>query len=77
MSNNSVAKKRVHSMTGSIEKLIRDNKIQGLVLLFQRSDCRNRDDSFHSKLFKTMNIRTKIQLGWQDAMPATVSGENK
>jgi hypothetical protein len=59
-------------MSRAVEKLIWDNKIQGLVFFLQRTHRRHRHDSLNPKLLESMNIGPEIEFARKDTMPAPV-----
>src|SRR5579863_10519809 len=59
-------------MASAIEELIGDHEIKRLMLFLQRPDRGHRDDPFHAELFESVDIGTKIQLCWKNAVPASV-----
>src|SRR5690348_8843056 len=43
------------------------------MFFLQRTYCRDRKDTVHTKLLESVHIRAKVQLGRQNAVPAAVS----
>ena len=73
MRDNAVSEKCVHAMTGAIEELIRDHKIQRLVLFLQRSHRGDGHDALDAQLLEAVNVGAEIQFAGKDAMAAPVT----
>ena len=77
VSYDAVAKESVYAMTGAVEKLGRDHEIERLVLFFQRTDGRNRNDALHSQLFEAINVGAEIQFAGQKLVAARVARQKR
>src|SRR5438552_17318068 len=75
MSNDALAEKCVYAMTRAVDELIGNKKFQRLVLFFQRSDSGDGENSFHPKLFESINICAEVEFAGQEAMAASVTSE--
>ena len=60
VSDNAVSKKCVHAMTGAVEELIGNHKLQRPMLVLQRSDGGDGNDPLDSQLLEPMNVGAKI-----------------
>src|SRR3984957_11689692 len=75
--HHAATEKRIHTMPRAIEKLIGNHKLQRFMLFLQRSHGRNRNDPLHPELFEPVNIRAKIQLAGQNAVPAPMPRQKR
>src|SRR5581483_8313058 len=71
------AKKRGHSLLRPVVKLIGDYKLQRTEFFLQRPDRGDRDDSSYPELLKPVDIRAKIELRRQQAMPTPVTRQER
>ena len=62
-------------MARAIEKLVRNNEIQRLVLFLQRPHSRDRNDALDPKLLESMNVCAKIQFARQNSMAASMASQ--
>src|SRR5579863_5290171 len=70
--DNAAAEERIYAMAGTVEKLIGDDKLHRLVLLFERPNRRNGDNALDTELLEGVNVGAKIQLARQDSMAASM-----
>ena len=75
MGHDSAAEKSIDAVARTIEELVRNDEIQGLVFFLQRTHGRDRDDSIDSQLFESVNVRAEIQFAGKNAVSAGVAGQ--
>ena len=73
MSNNAVAEECVNTVASTVHKLVGDDELQWLMLLFQRTNGRDGKNSLHANLLETVDIRPEVQLGRRDPMAAAMT----
>src|SRR5579872_241819 len=73
--DDSVAEKSVDAVAGAVEELVRNNEIERLVLLFEGSDGRDRDDALDAELLESVNIGAEVEFAGRQNVSATVPGE--
>ena len=63
------------ALLGAVVKLVGNDEVGGLVLFLERADGRNGENALDAKLLEAVNVGAEIQLGGEDAMAASVTGE--
>ena len=69
MAHQPFAKKCRNAAHCAIKKLIGNHEVQGLMFLFQGTNCTERKYMFHPQLFHAINIGAKIEFRRGQAMP--------
>src|SRR5882724_1283657 len=76
MCDNATPKKSMgQRLLRSIQKLIRENDMTRLVPRLKRAHRAYADDPGYAQFFQSPNVCAMIQLGWQNAVAASVSGK--
>ena len=77
MGHDAVAEERIHAVAGAIEKLVGNHELQRLVLFLQRSHGGDGNDPFHAQLLEAINIGAEIQFAGKNAVPASVTRQER
>src|ERR1700723_3180818 len=62
-------------MEGAVDELIGDHEVAGLVLFAERADGGNGEDAGDAEHFEGVDIGAEVDLGWEQAVSAAVTGE--
>ena len=77
MGHEAIAKKRRSAILGTVEKLVRHQKLSRPQIFFQRSDGARGNNAFHAQQLHRVNVRSVIDFAWQNAMPASVPRQKR
>src|SRR6185312_8757872 len=75
VSDEAFAEKRGDAAGGSIDKLVGDDEVRGLVLFLERADGGNREDALDAELLHGVDVGAEVQLRGEDAVAARVTSE--
>src|SRR5215813_7695354 len=75
--NNTVSEESRDATVGTVNKLVGNNEIRGLVLFLQGAHGRDRDNSLYTQSFQGINVGAKIQFAGKDLMSTPVPGEER
>ena len=75
MRDDAFAEERVDAVAGAVEELVGNDELQRLVLFLQRTNRRDRQNALDAELFESINVGAEIQFAGQDAVAASVAGE--
>ena len=64
-------------MEGAVDELVGNHEVCWLVLFFQRADGGDGEDALDAELFEGVDIGAEVQFRGQNAMSATVAGEER
>src|SRR5277367_2568773 len=68
--HNPVTEKCIYTMTSAIEKLVWNDKLEGLVVFLKRTDGGDGDYTLCTQLLEGVNISAKVQLTRKNAVSA-------
>src|SRR6185437_1618267 len=75
VSDQAFAEKRGDTAGGSIDELVGDEEVGGLVLFLEGTDGGNRKNALDAELLHGIDVGTEVQLRGEDAVAARVTSE--
>ena len=75
MGHDAIAEEASLPGKGTVDELVGNDKVRGLVLLFERTDRRDRKDVFDAKHLHAIDIGAEVELAGRDAMALAMARE--